>query len=583
MKSIPIVFLLLLTYTVRLDGQDLREIEGKILDIETREPVPYANIYNKTLQKGTISNADGYFRVSIPESTDSLLVIFIGYQTQLVMIKPDQNFYTIYLRESSQLLKEIVVTPKDNTYLLDLLMRCKKQPSTFKSKSKGYFELKTFGDNQQMELLEGYFNIGIAGYDITNLTLKAGRLALHPFEDWFFVSLESSKAVTRIKTWAINPSFPYCPLSLPKDVTRKYYDLSLDKKYLDDVSDSIYVINYDPVDTSGRFFYGQIWVNKTNRTIIKISLNCPHARVHPFLPLFDSDSILNVNLMITRTFTPQKDQIAFNHIDFIYKVDYKSRVGDDTEKSYSIKTEAILYAYDYGHPFFLPLSNLTDSTYSDYRKINATPYNDFFWRYNDEYSLHQDNNENELFYNAPNSITNQSLFKENHGMRKGLFEQPFVLWSEDRVFFRDLAPDTIVDPEEAGVNADNYNLEVKYFVDINTYGDSTNIFTGILFDTYESYYHLPMDNKTHCFINIFFDLCEIERRKLDAELITMPHDENGYKEAYQAFVNRTDRLRFQYLKTVDRGLNQVEMVKWNDIVFRELGINNIAIFKPYDP
>ena len=90
-----------------------------------------------------------------------------------------------------------------------------------------------------------------------------------------------------------------------------------------------------------------------------------------------------------------------------------------------------------------------------------------------------------------------------------------------------------------------------------------------------------MDNKTHCFINIFFDLCEIERRKLHEELIKMPQDQNKYKEAYQAFVNRTDRGRFQYLKSVDRGLNQEEMIKWNDIVLRQLGINNIALFNPY--
>ena len=580
MKRFFILYLFVFSL-VTVQAQELREIEGKILDIETSEPIPYANIFNKTLKKGTISNADGYFRVSIPESTDSLFVIFIGYQTQLVMLQPEQNFYTIYLRQNSQLLKEIVVTPRDNSYLLDLLMRCKKQPSSFKTKAKGYLELKTFGDHQQMELLEGYFNIGILGYDITDLTLKAGRLALHPFEDWFFVSLESSKAITRIKTWAINPSFPYSPLSLPKDVTRKYYDLSLDKKYLDDASDSIYVINYEPVDTSGRFFGGQIWVNKTDRTIIKISLNCPHARVHPFLPLFESDSILNVSFIITRTFTPQKDQIAFNHIDFIYIVDYKSRVGDVNEKSYSVRTEAILYAYDYDNPFFLPLSNLTDSTFSDYRRINAMPYNDFFWQYNDEYSLHQNNNENDSFYNDPYSITNKTLFKANLGIRKGLFEQPFVLWSEDRVFFRDISPDTIVDPEETVVNADNYNLDVRYFVDINTYRDSTNILIGILFDPYKSFYHLPMDNKTHCFINIFFDLCEIERRKLYEEMMKISHDQNQYKEAYQAFVKRTDRGRFQYLKSVDRGLNQEEMIKWNDIVFRELGINNIAIFNPY--
>jgi hypothetical protein len=101
------VFTLFVFSMATIQAQNLHEIKAKILDIETREPVPYANIYNKNLQKGTISNVDGYFRVSIPKTTDSLFVIFIGYQTQLVIIKPDQNFYTIYLRESSQLLKDL--------------------------------------------------------------------------------------------------------------------------------------------------------------------------------------------------------------------------------------------------------------------------------------------------------------------------------------------------------------------------------------------------------------------------------------------------------------------------------------------
>ena len=581
MKPAFILYLLLFSMAAAR-AQGYEEIEGKILNEATKEPIQYANIYNKTLQKGTISNADGYFRVPVTGSKDSVFAIFIGYQTQPIVIQPGRNFYSIYLHESSQLLGEVVVTPKDNSYLVDLIMHCRKHSSSYKASAKAYFELKTFKDDTQMELVEGYYNASILGYDLEGLTLKAGRLALQPYRDRLFASMESSKAITRMKVWAENQYFPDSPLSLSKSVIKRKYDLYLDKKYLDDDADSIYVINYDPVDTSGTYFSGQLWINASDRTILKITLNCPHARVHPFLPLFDIDSISNVNLMITRTFAAQQGEMAFNHIDFTYVVDYKSRMKEENALAYSVKSEAILYAYDFDDPFFVPLTDLADSTYSDYRRINATPYNDFFWKYNDEYRLKDDNNANELFYSNDRSITNQTLFTSNKVLKKGLFEQPYVQWSTDRVFLHPATLDSIEDPGLSEIKTDKYLLEVKYYMDINTYADSTDILTAIIFDPYESFYHLPIDNKTHCFINIYFDLCEIERRKLEAQLRSMPVDEDQYREVYNAFVNRIDRQRYQYLKSVDRGTNEQEMIKWNDIVFKELGINNIALFKPFE-
>jgi hypothetical protein len=581
MKSSFILFLLAVVTSFSW-GQANREIEGRVLDVVTREPVAFANVYNKSLQKGTITNDDGYFRVVSSGTRDSIMVIFIGYETQIIKLSAQQDFYTIYLEESIQLLKEIVVTPNDNLYLFDLLVKCRNKASSFQTDAKAYYELKTFRDEQQIELVEGYYNAAIAGYELSGLSLKAGRLAMQPYDNRFFASMESSTAITAMKLLSNNSNFPDSPLELSKKEMRKSFDLSLDKKYVDSNADSIYVITYEPTDKAGFFFDGSIWVNKTNNTILKIILNCLQCKKFPFQPIFPGDTISNVSFAITKTFTTQQGHPAFKHIDFAYIIDYRSRVGEAYAQSYIIKSNAILYAYDFSNTFMIPTFNVTDGAYSDYRKINAMPYNDFFWRYNDEYRLKDGDNSNELFFNDIYSFTNKTIFKSNSLMKSRLFQHPYIIWSEDRVFFKDIAMDTSAASPSADVLADKYNLGVKLFVDINTYQDSTSIFSATIFDPYVSFYHLPIDNKAHCFINMYFDICEIERRILEGELKAAVKDVKQFDKSYHELETRFQAIKTQYLKEVDRGTNEPEMRKWNSYVREYLSIDNIAIFKPYD-
>lgn len=580
MKPIFILYLILLSLA-SATSQSSREITGRVLNATTKEPVAYANVYNKTLEKGTISNLDGYFRVPVRDERDSVMIIYVGYQTQRIALG-SQDHYTIYLEESIQLLNEIVVRPKDNSYLADLLMRCRNKGSDYHASAKAYYELKTYKDFHQIELEEGYYNADIQGYALNGLTLKAGRLALQPYENRLFASLESSRAITMMRLMNKSNYFPDNPMNLTKGEIKKHYYLDLDKKYLSNESDSIYVIDYQPKDTSGLYFSGRIWVNASDNRLIKINLKCPSCRRHPFIPIFHTDSIAKVSFDITMTFSAQGQEMAFNHIDFTYTVDYKSRSREQQKLDYAIQTEAILYVYDFHNTFFIPSLDMRVSELDDYRKLNAMPYNEFFWAYHDEYKLNDNRNSNELYFNDPESITNRSIFTNNRMLKGKLFERPFMTWSTDRIFFKEISSDTMKGPSLGEVNADKYNLEVKHFVDINNYHDSTNILTATIFDPYESYYHLPIDNKANCFINIYFDLCEIGRRKLEHDIREVLPDMEGVQEMYIQFEERLEKQKYQYLKAVDRGINQQETIKWNTYVFEQLGIDNIAIFKPYE-
>lgn len=559
-------------------------IEGRILDAATREPILYANIFNKTLQKGTISNSDGYFRVEAKSLQDSIFVTFIGYTEHKIKLQANAKFYTVMLEESAQLLGEVVVTPRLNSYLFELLANAKRRPPKASKMAKAYYELKSFRDSQQVELVEGFYNVGVQGYELTDLQLKAGRLAMQPQGDRFFASMESSMAITMSKLMARNTSYPSNPLDLTKRAMMKNYSLHLSKKYLENGSDSIYVVDFEPVAKPGLLYKGTIWINKTKNYILKINLSCEDCQLHPFLPIFSTDSIANVSLNITKTFVPVDGDIVFNHVDFTYGMDYKSRKDQAQAQVYTIATKAILYAYDFQRLFELPKIEYATSTFKgrDYRLINAMPYNDFFWKNNDEYRLNEFKNLNENYFDAAASVTNKKVFKKNDKFKGvGLFEQPFVFWSSNRVQFREVVADTTNSAAAGNFKSEQYHLAVKIFMDTNTYKDSTDILTATIFDPYESYYHLPMDNKTRCFVNLFFDFCEIERRKLEAALKAVRHDPIELNKLKSAFATDFEMKKREFIKSMERGTREAAVLKWNDYVRAHLGIDNVLIFMPF--
>jgi len=540
--------------------------------------MPYVKIFNLSNQRGTISNAEGYFRLPITELSDNIRISCMGYLNATIQLKASNPFYIIYLQEENRTLNEVVIGPKDNSYLYRLISDCQKNEPKIRRTAKAYYELKSYFDTSQIELVEVFYNVDLQGYDIDNLKLKAGRLALQNYQDRFFASLESSRAISQLKTVEKNNYFPSSPLELKKKELKNSFYLTLESKYLNEDKDSIYQISFSPKIDNGEFYRGNLWINKSDKTVQKINLICDSCKKHPFLPLFSSDSIENVNFNITKTFAEIDGEMVFNHIDFYYVIDYKSRVGLSNESAFQIKTNAVVYAYDFDEKFNILTADLLPENTSDYRKFNALPYNSFFWNYNDEYRMNSEADENAKFFSSTASLTNISIFKTLPNKNTGFFEHPFIQWSPNRVLFKEFISDTLPSVNTTGVIYDKYHLKVNFYIDLNQYGDSVDIKTAVILNPYESFYHLPIGKETQCFINLYFDLCEINRRKMQTSLDANSSDINAIKITYTLLLEKFQKADEAFFKAVDRGTNRVELLKWNAYVKAELGIDNMALF-----
>ena len=107
LKSISIVFLIL--FSSGLYGQ----LAGKIMDEETKKPIPFANVFVTNLGIGTTSNKDGLFEFKNEIPNHSFLNISaLGYSDIVIEIneKTNRNAFEISLNAKHFHLHEVVIS-----------------------------------------------------------------------------------------------------------------------------------------------------------------------------------------------------------------------------------------------------------------------------------------------------------------------------------------------------------------------------------------------------------------------------------------------------------------------------------------
>jgi TonB-linked SusC/RagA family outer membrane protein len=85
-----------------------RVVTGKVTDSRTGEPLISVTIVVKGTSTGVLSDASGNFSINLPEQNGSLLISFVGYESQEIPVT-EGGKYNIELIEATKTLDEVVV------------------------------------------------------------------------------------------------------------------------------------------------------------------------------------------------------------------------------------------------------------------------------------------------------------------------------------------------------------------------------------------------------------------------------------------------------------------------------------------
>ncbi|MGB1295914.1 MAG: carboxypeptidase-like regulatory domain-containing protein [Flavobacteriales bacterium] len=565
-------------------------IRGQLVDKSTKEYLPYAHVLNTRTKIGSVTDNEGYFGMRGNRIGDTISVSFIGYITQKIVLESSKPMQ-IYLQENKTILSELTLEYDNSDYLYEIIKKCKKNTSQTSAKGKAYYELHTTQNNKQVELVEIFYNAYVKGYELEELKLKVGKFGVQNNQyGGVNVSLESSVAILKSKLMEEAEHFYENPFQLSYKQLKKQYDL-YEVKSFNEAGEKITMIRYSPKDNQSNLFNGMIWLNKNTFEIHKINMECKACNEHPFYMLTNKEiKLKKVDVNLTKTFVKKEDGMVLNHIDFEYSIDY---LRDQIDMG--LKTNVLVHLYDLDHTFYLPKFNKTNERRhsQDYRAISEAPYNAFFWRNHNEFSVFDKGNENINFFNHPNTIKGLELGKSLMQANKTndhIFESPSFWWSKKRLRFAEtkFQDTTSVGKQETGndfagayngqFKADMYKFYGKIYLDRNEYNGKVNVLTKSIFDSSRSFYKLPITWKVQAFVNMYFDLVEIERRKLEKQIEESDKSISTINMLYSKSEEQLAKTHKSFLKEVRRGEVLSAMEKWNNLILKELKVDNLVAF-----
>ena len=161
---------------------------------------------------------------------------------------------------------------------------------------------------------------------------------------------------------------------------------------------SLLEIKFFPKKADGTSFSGTAWLNPQTQELVQVFLNCQHCAQQPFVALFESDSLQQIDFQVQCAFGPKKDGAALTHIKAFYDITYLSRVRQENSSLKHYHGEASIQVYKdqantmQPHFDFLPGVDI-------YRKIMAFPYAAAFWANNPApFPAEQQALRNQFFY-----------------------------------------------------------------------------------------------------------------------------------------------------------------------------------------
>jgi hypothetical protein len=565
-------------------------VSGVVKDAATKNALPYCSISVKGSTKGTLTNDEGAFSIRVNTLADTIIFNYLGYKKKGIPASAMAQKKILYLERKEIVLNEFIVHVDDD-YLFDIIEKCRKMllRNQGNQTARLYYGIETQSKGIPVELVECYYNAYMNGISIDSLLLKNGRLGLAELDKRYFLTLNSSRAISNIDVIRKSDQYPAIPFQYSKrNVLRKFI---LKLAYVDE---NTYNIKFTPLVEDHTCFFGDAWIDKNTFALLKIHLTIEDAAIHPFLPLFSNDSISHVRISLSQTFNQINNNLYLDHINFIYNFKYKSAREAPMTLTPSIitrdiTTKGLLYFYDYETPFILPYF-WYDASFDDYRKMSIIPYNEDFWDNNYTLILTEAQKKDLGYFSNTGHLIN--FKKGNFGKNflnisytdSSVFEYYYSFWTPgDRIILnRKLSQNNIftVPQINSSIPGELYKLVVQILLDMNE-TDSGYLFKSYtVFDAKNTFYHLPELTYTKAFLNIYFDICEVERRKLEKKLIEKKWTLEQIESLYYGTLENTAIITRKYLKEVQNGKEEKALKKWNHYIIEQLGIDNISICNP---
>ena len=246
-----------------------QNIHGRVIDSETKKPLPFVNVLFENTHTGTTTNIDGEFTIKYNQAGHKLCFRYLGYYPDTVLIDyTTEKDITIELRPKSFDLEEIVILPGENPAhsIIEKVIQNREMNNpenlgsfAFTSYNKMYFTFEENEDDKPDSTIKESTVVNPAKHHLLFIETINEKKFLHP--DQYSEKIVASKVsgfkdpvfsliASQVQAFSFYNDFfeildqRYLnPIS--KNSTKKYFFLLQDTLY-NHQGDSIFVISFRP-------------------------------------------------------------------------------------------------------------------------------------------------------------------------------------------------------------------------------------------------------------------------------------------------------------------------------------------------
>lgn len=567
---------------VLLLGTDLAAqvpITGRVVDGSEGTPLPYATIQVMGTERGTISNPDGFFDLPATTAGDSIRISFVGYRTRTLLASTLNTAPEVRLSRASFTLNEVTVRPGPAQYARAMAAArwLHRAPPTT---ARLFFGMETYCDTVPMEVLHAFYNAWFRSARLEQLELKQGRIGINDQDGRIYINYNTSRAFALMDILYRKSPFPLSPLAVngTQEMRRLFTAELLSEGSGPDAVDHLRVT---PRAGTTEAFTLELWMEPGSDHVRALELHCTNCQQHPFRPLFDHGRIDTVDLRYRQTWTTEGTaQPEVMELD--YRLVY---AGPGFLQTF--RTQAVMHAFDRSGPFIAPLFTYTTEV-PDYRKIGWLPDDSLFWARHPP-PLPTERQQRDLDFLQQNDLRHGAWY-QHLGNERNFLTSNYALWdATERLWLQAMS---FRDPREPSsrvtkgwlsdhaisMEGPKVALVAQFFLDMDTTGGTLLHRSATVLDGYRSYYLEPEHPWTACFQNIWFDLCELERRRMEEQLGAPGMTVDGARAIHREHSTRMAATTQQFLRETRYGADLEALLPWNELVRKGLGIDNLKLF-----
>ncbi len=185
------------------------DVSGSVIDAQSGESLPYANISIRHTVNGASANSDGRFVLKNVQRPCTLDVHYIGYTPEMVVLSPDRalNDVNIALKQSTINLKGITVRPRQWE-----AFEIAQPPGQLSISPYHFSDLPIIGDldiSRSLQLMPGIQNSSYGGSGLhiragrpsQNLVLLDGMTLYHMDHSFGFFSAFNAQAIKDVRVY----------------------------------------------------------------------------------------------------------------------------------------------------------------------------------------------------------------------------------------------------------------------------------------------------------------------------------------------------------------------------------------------